>query len=287
MEENWLKKYLAEFIGTYVLVFFGVGAVFAAVYVGAFKDLLPVMWLWGFAVAIAVYVGAAVSGAHFNPSVTITMAVWRRFPWKHVTPFILSQIVGAFCAALTLWVLFGGFAAPFEATNHLVRGEFGSQFSAMVFATYIPNPGIVGFTPEAYAKVPLYVGFLSEFIGTMFLLLMIFVLLEERNGVKPHISGFPIILAVVVFAIVSITAPLSMTSLNGARDLGPRFLAYLLGWRDMVFPGPRGEFWIPTVAPILGGIFAGFVYDKIVLPLYPRIAADQSDLEESKLGVSA
>lgn len=81
------------------------------------------------------------------------------------------------------------------------------------------------------------------------------------------------VLAVAVFALVALTAPLSMTSLNGARDLGPRFLAYLPGWGDMAFPGPRGEFWIPTVAPILGGIFGGFVFQKIVLPLYPPLAA--------------
>ncbi len=287
MQENWFNKYVGEFIGTYILCFFGVGAVFAAVYVGVFKDLLPIMWLWGFAVAIAAYVGAAISGAHYNPSVTITMAVWKGFPWRRVTPYILSQLAGAFCAALTLWIMFQGFAAPFETANHLVRGQFGSQLSAMVLATYIPNPAIVGFTAEAYTKVPLYAGFISEFIGTMFLVLMIFVLLEERNALKPHISLFPVALAVVVFAIVALTAPLSMTSLNGARDLGPRFLAYLLGWGRMAFPGPRGEFWIPTVAPILGGVFAGFVYHKIVLPLLPGVATGQNAAEDSKQSVSA
>ncbi len=245
------------------------------------------MLMWGCAVAIAVYVGAAISGAHYNPSVTIAMAVWNRFPWKRVVPYILSQLVGAFGAALTLWIMFRGFAAPFEAANKIVRGEFGSQLSGMVFATYIPNPAAVGMTPLAYAQVPLYVGFMSEFIGTMFLVLMIFVLIEERNDLKPHITFFPVALGVVVIAIVSITAPLSMTSLNGARDLGPRFLAYLLGWGQMAFPGPRGEFWIPTVAPILGGIFAGFVYNKIVLPLYPKKSAEPIVAAESKPSVSA
>ncbi|HWR39465.1 MAG TPA: aquaporin [Patescibacteria group bacterium] len=269
MKESWGSKYLAEFIGTYILCFFGLGAVFVAVYVGAFKDLLPVMWLWAFAVVLAVYVGATVSGAHYNPSVTIALAVWKGFPWKQVVPFIVSQTVGAFFAALTLWVLFQGFAAPFEAANHLVRGQFGSQLSAMVFTCYIPNPGIVGFTPEAYAKVPLMVGFLSECIGTALLVLMIFVLLEQRNALVPHISQFPLILGVGVFAIVAITAPLSMASLNGARDLGPRILAYFLGWGEMAIPGPRGEFLILSLAPIVGGVLGGFIYEKILLPLYP------------------
>lgn len=283
MQDTWTRQYLAEFIGTFLLVFIGCGTVFVAVYIGVFKDLLPIMWMWGFAVAIAVYVGATVSGAHFNPSVTIGLAVWRGFPWKQVIPFCLSQLCGAFCAAAALWLLYQGFAAPFEAANHLVRGQFGSQLSAMVFACYIPNPGLVGFTPEAYAKVPLYVGFLAEVIGTMLLFIMILTLLEERNGVKPPINAFPVILGFVVFVIVALTAPLSMTSLNGARDLGPRILAYFLGWGSMAFPGPRGDWWIPTIAPIIGSILGGGVYQYVIHPLFPVPAP----VEKAKSGVAA
>jgi glycerol uptake facilitator protein len=271
MEENWMKKYLGEFIGTYILILFGVGAVFMAVYVGAYADLLPIMWMWGIAVAVAVYVGAAMSGAHYNPTVTVAMAVWNGFPWKQVVPFFVSQLAGAFLAAGTLWLMFGNFAPFFEAANGLVRGEFGSQLSGMVFFCSIPNPGAVGFTPEAYAKVPLYAGFIAEFIGGAVLVMMVMVLLERRNALQPPISIFPLTLALVVVAIVGITAPLSMTSLNGARDLGPRILAYILGWGDMAFPGARGEFWIPTIAPMLGGIFGGFVFKKVIVPNYPAL----------------
>jgi len=74
------------------------------------------------------------------------------------------------------------------------------------------------------AKVPLYAGFFSEFIGTAVLVIMIFALLEEKNSLKPPMPAFPYILGVVVFAVAGLTAPLFMTSLNGARDLGPRIL---------------------------------------------------------------
>ena len=231
MPEKWSSKYIMEFIGTYLIVFFGCGAVCVAIYVGAYKDLSPVMWMWAFAVAIPVYVGAAMSGAHFNPSITIALAVWRGLPWSKVPGYIISQFAGAFFGAVTLWFgLFKGFAAPFEAANHLVRGQFGSQLSSMVFACYIPNPAVVGFTPEAYAKVPLYAGFVSEFIATGLLMIMVFALLEERNSLKPAMSFFPYALGLVIFVLVGLTAPVSMTSLNAARDLGPRTLAYLLGW---------------------------------------------------------
>ncbi|GFP28164.1 aquaporin, partial [Candidatus Hakubella thermalkaliphila] len=122
--------------------------------------------------ATAGCVGGCMSRAHLNPSVTVSMAAWAGFPWKHVIPYILSQIAGAFTAALALWLQYGGFAVPFEAANNLVRGQPGSQLSAMVLVPYVPNPAIVGTTPEAWAKVPLFAGFLSEFFGTMFLVLL-------------------------------------------------------------------------------------------------------------------
>ncbi|MGC9966621.1 MAG: MIP/aquaporin family protein [Syntrophobacteraceae bacterium] len=286
MEQKWSSKYVMEFIGTYLIVFFGCGAVFEAVYVSAYKDLTPVMLMWAAAVAIPVYIGAAVSGAHFNPSVTIALAIWRGFPWSKVPAYLVSQVAGAFCGAATLWyALFKGFATFFEAEHHLVRGEFGSQLSSMVFTCYIPNPAAVGFTAEAYAKVPLYAGFLSEFIGTAILLLMIFALLEERNSLKPAMTFFPYALGIVIFAVIGLTAPLSMTSLNGARDLGPRILAYLLGWGKIAFPGPRGEFWILTVAPICGAVFAGFLYDKICVKIFPGVAP--AEVKKEKRAVSA
>jgi len=283
MEEKWSSKYIMEFIGTFMIVLFGDGAVMVAIYVGAYKDLAPVMWMWFFAVAIPVYVGAAISGAHFNPAITLSLATWRGFPWSKVPAYIASQFAGAFCAAATLWyALFKGFAAPFEAANHLVRGQFGSQLSSMVFTCYIPNPAAVGFTPEAYAKVPLYAGFMSEFIATTMLMLLVFALLEERNSNKPAGSFFPYALGVVIFVLVGVTAPLSMTSLNPARDLGPRLFAYLMGWGRMAFPGPRNEFWILSVGPICGAIFAGFLYDKIARKLFLGAAAAPAVVEEEE-----
>jgi glycerol uptake facilitator protein len=240
--ENGAKRYLGEFIGTFFLVLVGRGAVFGAIYLGICKDSLPVMLLWAAAVAIVVYVGAAISGADFNPAVTLTVAVWAEFPWEKVIPHIASQLAGPFVAACTLWAMFTGFAAPFEAANKLGRGQFGSQLSGMVLFRSVPNPAAVGFTPEAYAKVPLYIGFLSEFLGTAMLLIMILVLIEHRNSFAPNQNMFPVMLGVAVFAIVALTAPLSMTSLNPARDLGPRILAYFRGWGKIAFPGGRGDF---------------------------------------------
>jgi glycerol uptake facilitator protein len=113
-------------------------------------------------------------------------------------------------------------------------------------------------------------------VGTI----MILVLIEHRNSFAPNQNMFPMILGVGVFAVVALTPPLSITSLNGAHDLGPRVVAYFLGWGKMALLGLRGDFWIPTVAPILGGILGGFVYFKTIQHLYPGIT-NQQDTKQS------
>ncbi|MCJ7822746.1 MAG: aquaporin, partial [Armatimonadetes bacterium] len=139
---------LSEFLGTLILVFFGVGAVNTAVLAGAQQGLWQVAAVWGVAVALAIYMAGAVSGAHINPAITAAMAVWRGFPKAKVAPYMLSQLAGAFCGSLILYGLFHGMVAHFAAVNGLVRGGPGSELSAMVFGEYFPNPGMIGTTGE-------------------------------------------------------------------------------------------------------------------------------------------
>jgi glycerol uptake facilitator-like aquaporin len=89
---------IAEFVGTFIVILIGDGAVAAAVMTNQL-DGWGVAMMWGLAVTFGIYVAGPVSGAHFNPAVTITMAVFRDFPRRRVVPFILSQIAGAFTGA--------------------------------------------------------------------------------------------------------------------------------------------------------------------------------------------
>src|SRR5207244_12957632 len=93
----------AEVLGTYILIFFGCGAVHAAVLTSAQAGLWQVAIVWGVAIMIAVYVVGGISGAHINPAITVALASWGRFSWKDVVPYILSQVAGAFLAAATLF----------------------------------------------------------------------------------------------------------------------------------------------------------------------------------------
>lgn len=273
MNRNGLMPELTgEFFGTFILMLFGDGAVAVSVWTGAY-DLWAVSLMWALAVALAVYAAGAVSGAHINPAVTITMAAFDdEFEWGKVLPYIIAQLLGAFVAAAAIHVAFGGVIEAFEAAEGLVRGDPGSQLSAMVYTTYAPNPAIIGTSPEALAQVSHVQWFISEVIITAVLLFGIFFLVEEANEGRPLANMSALLIGLLVGALVAYEAPVSMAALNPARDLGPRVWALLAGWGEIAIPGPRGGFWIPTVSTIIGGLIGGAIYMYVFKGIYPTPA---------------
>src|SRR5580704_1124657 len=113
---------VGEFAGTFLLVFFGCGSVATAVLTGATVGVFQVAIVWGLGIATAIYLTASLSGAHLNPAVTISLAVWGGFPKSRVVGYIATQLVAAFVAAALLQVIFGGAITEFEAKNGIVRG---------------------------------------------------------------------------------------------------------------------------------------------------------------------
>jgi glycerol uptake facilitator protein len=125
--------WLGECIGAYLLVLFGLGAVHAAVLIGVPNGIWQIAIVWGVAIVAASYAVGAASGAHINPAITIAFAVWRRFPWRLVVPYVTAQLAGAFVAAATLFVLFSPFLAAKEQAKRVVRGQPGSEVTAMYY----------------------------------------------------------------------------------------------------------------------------------------------------------
>src|SRR5256885_9496550 len=99
--------FTGEFVGTFLLVFFGCGSVCAAVTTGAQVGVFQIAIVWGLGIATAIYLTGALSGAHLNPAVTVGIAVWTDFPKKKVLPYIIAQVCGAFVAAAVLYFIFG------------------------------------------------------------------------------------------------------------------------------------------------------------------------------------
>ncbi len=281
MEEkkSWLGNYIGEAIGVYLIVLFGCGIVAVAVLVGGMGDLFSIGATWGLTVAVAVWAGASMSGAHFNPSVTIALALRRGFPWKQVPAYIISQIIGGFLGAVTLWTQFGGLMQAKLNALGVVPGQAGSQLVSMIYATYTPNPAMVGIdqatatalkVSEGWSKVSVMNGAFSEVLGTALLMIAILMFLEARSVNSPIGWFFPAALAAAVCMIVVITAPISMTSLNGARDLGPRLWALVQGYGSIAFPGPRGEWWVGSIAPVVGAVLGAYFFDFVMLPFFPK-----------------
>ncbi len=269
----------AEFVGVFILILFGNGAIAVAVPLGAY-DLWAVALMWFIGVSLAIYAAGAVSGAHINPAVTLAFAAFNDFPWRRVAPYIGAQILGAFTASVAIYVAFHGVINNFEAANNIARGEPGSELSAMIFTTYAPNPAIVGTGQAAFEQVPIWTWFASEVIITAFLVFAVFYLIEEINSARPLANLFPVMIGVVVAGLVAYEAPVSMAALNPARDLGPRIFTLLAGWGDIAFPGPRAGFWIPTVSTIVGGLIGGAIYAYLYKRVYPVPAEPGREPEE-------
>src|SRR5436309_15961580 len=92
------SRCMAEALGTFLLVFFGCGAVHVAVLTGALAGLWQVAVVWAVAIMLAIYLVGGISGAHINPAITLALAAWGRFPWRDVACYVLGQLAGAFAA---------------------------------------------------------------------------------------------------------------------------------------------------------------------------------------------
>jgi glycerol uptake facilitator protein len=262
---------LAEFVGTFIVILVGDGAVAAAVMTNQL-DGWGVAMMWGLAVTFGIYVAGPVSGAHFNPAVTITMAVFRDFPRRRILPFILSQIAGAFTGAAAVYGMWHGYWPRAVEKLGVEIGAPGSQKLMAIFSCFYPGPGI-GVDAASMATVSTGGAFFIEVLLTMFLLLMIFALTEPDNPGMPQAGLGPLFIGLTVTAIVGIGGSLTMDAVNPVRDFGPRLFAYVIGFGKIAFPGPRGnEWWLYIAAPIIGGLIGGAVYRYLVRRFLPRSA---------------
>lgn len=263
-----------EFTGTFLLVFFGVGAVNAAVVSGAQVGLWQVAAVWAIGVALGIYASASLSGGHINPAITAVAAVYDRFPLSRVVPYWGAQVLGAACASLVLYGLFADAILEFERQRGLLRGGPGSELSAMVFGEYFPNPAMYGTAEEAWRVVSLKSAFIAEMVGTALLAFLVGTVTSDRNPAKPSPAMAAVIIGLGVAAIISVVAPLTQAGLNPARDFGPRLVSFFLGWGEIAIPGPRGGWFIVYIAaPVLGALIGGGLF-RALASLYRRAKTD-------------
>jgi aquaporin Z len=199
-----LEKLAAEAVGTFVLVFFGCGTVVYSGAVDGFGQVTTfttVGLAFGLALTVMVYAFGRVSGAHFNPAVSVAAAVGGRMPWRQVGLYVVAQLVGAVLAALVLFVLMHGYDG-FDATDNMGQNFFGDHNGASGYAWWA--------------------AFLLELLLTAVFVTVILAVTDERNE---HPSLAPLTIGLTLAVIHFVALPATGTSVNPARSIGPALFA--------------------------------------------------------------
>ncbi len=244
---------IAEFMGTALLIFFGVGCVAALKVAGASFGQWEISIIWGLGVAMAIYLTAGVSGAHLNPAVTVALWLFACFDGRKVAPFIVAQIAGAFCAAALVYGLYYNLFLDYEQTHHMVRGSVDSLELAGIFSTY-PN-----------THINLVQAFAVEMVITAILMGVILALTDDGNGI-PRGPLAPLLIGLLIAVIGASMGPLTGFAMNPARDFGPKMFAWLAGWGEVAFTGGKDipYFLVPVFGPLTGAALGAFGYRKLI-----------------------
>ncbi|MCD9515640.1 MIP/aquaporin family protein [Photobacterium carnosum] len=243
---------IAEFVGTALLVFFGVGSVAALKLAGVSFSQWEISIVWGLGVAIAIYCTAGISGAHLNPAVTIALSVFNNFDKRKVLPYIFSQVAGAFFSASLIYVIYYNLLVDYDIQHHIVRGTLASLDTVSIFSTY------------AHPLLSFQGAFLVEFVITLILMFSILAITDDNNGIENGAMG-PLLIGLVVATIGGSIGPLTGFAMNPARDFGPKMFTYIAGWDVIAFTGGRSMpyFIVPILAPIFGALFGAWLYKKV------------------------
>jgi len=254
-QKSLTTELIGEVFGTFILILLGDGVV---ANVGLAPRLAAPAYNWNtitigwaFAVIVAVYVSAGVSGAHLNPAVTLALALKRGFAWSKVIPYWVAQIVGAFLGALGVYICYNTGLVSAGLPNVWCTGP-GSVFGQAFWG------GAAGTATGAYT---LPIAFLTEVFGTAVLLWGILASGDTKNtGLINNIG--PFLVGGTVLAVgLSLGGP-SGYAINPARDFGPRLFGALVGTKDLFV----GAYWIvaPILGPLVGGAIGVFTYDWFV-----------------------
>lgn len=221
------QKYLAELLGTFVLVFFGCGA---AVIAGKSLGVLGIAFAFGLAVLVMVYAIGPISGCHINPAITVAMLVNGKIPSKDAIIYIVVQCIGAIIASALLLMVMTGNPAYSLATDGLGQNGYG-----------VASPG-------GYSMMS---GLIAEIVLTFVFLIVIFG--ATSKAAPAGFAGIAIGLSLTLIHIVGIM--ITGTSVNPARSLGP---ALLVGGTAL------SQLWLFIIAPIIGAVLAALVWKYLL-----------------------
>lgn len=220
------KKLAAEFFGTFWLVFGGCGsAVLAAAFPAVGIGLTGVSIAFGLTVLTMAYAVGPISGGHFNPAVSVGLAVAGRFSWGELIPYVVAQVLGAIAAGGTLYLIASG------KSDFSLAGGFASN----------------GYGEHSPGKYSMTAALVAEIVLTAFFLLIIL----GATGAKAPPGFAPIAIGLALTLIHLISIPVTNTSVNPARSTGPAL--FVGGWAIQ-------QLWLFWLAPIVGAIIGALIH---------------------------
>jgi aquaporin Z len=225
--DSSMRKYLAEAIGTFVLVFFGVGTAIFTMGAWAGVDYVAIALAFGLSVVVMSVTIGRISGCHLNPAISLAMFLDKKLEQKDFIGYVVGQIIGAVVAGLILLLLaYSVFDAP-SWGDFLDAGPWGANGTEKVFPALI-----------------------AEIIMTFFFVLVVFGA-TAKDGMDKF-AGLYIGLALTMVHLVGIG--ITGTSVNPARSIGMALFQ----------PDAWGDLWIFIVAPLIGGVLAWLVWSKVL-----------------------
>jgi aquaporin Z len=225
------RKLAAEFLGTFWLVFGGCGsAVIAAAFPQLGIGFVGVALAFGLTVLTMAYAVGGISGGHFNPAVSLGLAIAGRFEWRELIPYWVIQVIGGFVAAATLYVIASG--AP-----NFVAGGFASNGYGDL------SPGHYSLLSALVAEIVLTAAFLIVILG---------------STSKAAPAGFaPIAIGLTLTLIHLVSIPVTNTSVNPARSTAVAFFAQT---------GAVSQLWLFWVAPLVGAAVGAYIWKLLLAP---------------------
>jgi glycerol uptake facilitator protein len=250
-----LGEVVMEALGSFILAIFGLGVVAQVVVsnntLGGHDSIA---WSWGLGVTFGIYVAGTVSGAHLNPAVTVAVAAFKGFPMRKVVPYILAQVVGFFLGAL---------AIRMNYTSSIDAIDPGHTFKTQGIFSTLPGNG------NNALNVSTGNAFMDQVLGTAVLLFLIFAVTDPL-GANPHPAVSAIAVGLIVVGIGFALGTNAGYAINPARDFGPRLMEFVTGYKN-AWSDQHGSiyFWVPILAPLIGGLIGGGVYQLTVARTLP------------------